>query len=128
MAKKNRMRVLVVDDDPLVRNLLSAVLHDANFDLDEAIDGQDALAISAVRPPDVVVLDVMMPGLDGFEVCRTLRSDPAFATTRIIILTAKSTPATRDEAMRAGADAFFTKPFSPLDLIETVMGARHGAA
>jgi len=128
MAKKNRTRVLVVDDDPLVRNLLSAVLHDANFDLDEAVDGAEALAIAASRPPDVVVLDVMMPGLDGFDVCRTLRADPDFATTRIVILTAKSTPGARDEALRAGADAFFTKPFSPLDLIETVMGARHGAA
>ena len=128
MAKKNRMRVLVVDDDPLVRNLLSAVLHDANFDLDEAVDGRDALAIAAAHPPDVVVLDVMMPGLDGFDVCRAMRADAAFAETRIVILTAKSTPTTRDEAFRAGADAFFTKPFSPLDLIETVMGARHGAA
>jgi len=128
MAKKNRMRVLVVDDDPLVRNLLSAVLHDANFDLDEAVDGQDALTIAASRQPDVVVLDVMMPGIDGYEVCRTLRADPGFATTRIVILTAKSMPGAREEAFRAGADAFFTKPFSPLDLIETVMGARHGAA
>ncbi len=128
MAKKDRMRVLVVDDDPLVRNLLSAVLHDASFDLDEAVDGQDALAIATVRPPDVVVLDVMMPGVDGYEVCRTLRADPAFAQTRIVMLTAKSTPTARADAFRAGADAFFSKPFSPLDLIETVMGAKHGAA
>ena len=128
MAKKNRMRVLVVDDDPLVRNLLSAVLHDANFDLVEAVDGHEALTIAASHPPDVVVLDVMMPGIDGYEVCRMLRADPDFATTRIVILTAKNTPGARDEALRAGADAFFTKPFSPLDLIETVMGAQHGAA
>ena len=128
MAKKNRMRVLVVDDDPLVRNLLTAVLHDASFDLDEAVDGNDALAIAAVRPPDVVVLDVMMPGLDGYEVCRALRADPSFKDTRIVVLTAKSTPSAREDAYRAGADAFFTKPFSPLDLIETVMGAKHGAA
>ena len=128
MAKKNRMRVLVVDDDPLVRNLLSAVLHDANFDLIEAVDGHEALAIAASNPPDVVVLDVMMPGIDGYEVCRMLRADPDFATTRIVILTAKSAPGAREDAIRAGADAFFTKPFSPLDLIETVMGAKHGAA
>jgi DNA-binding response OmpR family regulator len=128
MPKNSRMRVLVVDDDPLVRDLLSAVLHDANFDLDEAIDGQDALRIAAVQPPDVVVLDVMMPGLDGYEVCRSMRADPAFKSTRIVILTAKTSSSARDEAFRSGADAFFTKPFSPLDLIESVMGAKHGAA
>lgn len=128
MPKKPRRRVLVVDDDPLVRNLLAAVLHDANFDLDEAVDGRDALRIASIRPPDVVVLDLMMPGLDGFEVCRAMRSDDAFADTRIVILTAKSTPGAQEDAFRAGADAFFTKPFSPLDLIETVMGARNGAA
>jgi DNA-binding response OmpR family regulator len=122
------MRVLVVDDDPLVRNLLSAVLQDARFDLDEAVDGEDALHIAAARPPDVVVLDVMMPGVNGFEVCRMLRGDPAFAGTRIVMLTARTSDATRAEAFAAGADAFFTKPFSPLDLIETVMGANHGAA
>jgi DNA-binding response OmpR family regulator len=103
-------------------------LHDATFDLDEAIDGREALSIAAVRPPDVVVLDVMMPGMDGYEVCRAMRADSAFASTRIIVLTAKSSPTAREEAMRAGADAFFTKPFSPLDLIDIVMGARHGAA
>ena len=70
----------------------------------------------------------MMPGLDGYEVCRALRADPAFDSTRIVVLTAKSTPGARDDAFLAGADAFFMKPFSPLDLIETVMGARHGAA
>ncbi|MGZ4120024.1 MAG: response regulator transcription factor [Actinomycetota bacterium] len=128
MPKKARRRVLVVDDDPLVRNLLTAVLHDADFELDEAVDGADALRIAAIRPPDVVVLDVMMPGLNGYEVCRTLRGDPAFAQTRIVILTAKSAPGVQEDALRAGADAFFTKPFSPLDLIETVMGAHNGAA
>jgi DNA-binding response OmpR family regulator len=126
--RKSRMRVLVVDDDPLVRNLLSAVLQDARFDLDEAADGEEALSIAAARPPDVVVLDVMMPGVNGFEVCRMLRGDPSFSDTRIVMLTAKTSPATRAEAFDAGADAFFTKPFSPLDLIETVTGANHGAA
>jgi DNA-binding response OmpR family regulator len=128
-SKNGRTRVLVVDDDPLVRNLLSAVLEDASFDLDEAADGEDALRIAAVRPPDVVVLDVMMPGVDGFEVCRALRADIAYERTRIVILTAKNSQSARDEAFKAGADSFFTKPFSPLDLIDTVMGKKnHGAA
>ena len=108
MAKKDRMRVLVVDDDPLVRNLLTAVLHDASFDLDEAVDGQDALAIAAVRPPDVVVLDVMMPGLDGYEVCRALRADPSFRATRIVVLTAKNTPGALTSTSTRGRGALTT--------------------
>jgi DNA-binding response OmpR family regulator len=128
-SKNGRTRVLVVDDDPLVRNLLSAVLEDASFDLDEAVNGEDALRIAAKRPPDVVVLDIMMPGVDGFEVCRALRADHAYDATRIVMLTAKVSPVARDEAFRAGADSYFTKPFSPLDLIDTVLGRKnHGAA
>jgi len=108
---------------------LRAVLEDASFDLDEAVNGEDALRIAATRPPDVVVLDIMMPGVDGFEVCKKLRADHAYDGTRIVMLTAKSSPGARDEAFLAGADSYFTKPFSPLDLIDTVLGRKnHGAA
>jgi DNA-binding response OmpR family regulator len=126
--KRARLRVLVVDDDPLVRNLLRAVLHDSDFDLDEAVDGIEALDIASRRPPDVVVLDVMMPGIDGFEVCRAFRADPNLKASRIVMLTARSTSRDREQGLRAGADSFFTKPFSPLDLIEAVIGARNGSA
>ena len=86
------------------------------------------MRLAAKRVPDVVVLDVMMPGISGYDVCRTLRRDPTFSKTRIVMLTARNSARDRDEGLRAGADAFFTKPFSPLDLIETVTGVRDGAA
>lgn len=125
---RTRTRVLVVDDDPLVRNLLRAVLQDANFILDEAPDGVEALRIAAEHVPDVVVLDVMMPGANGFDVCRAFRADPRMQKSRIVMLTARNTTRDREEGLTAGADAFFTKPFSPLDLIETVIGVQNGAA
>lgn len=107
-------RILIVDDDPLVRDLLAAVLTDDQYDLDFAPDGEQALlAASAVRP-DMVILDVMMPGMDGYEVCGLLRA--AHPGIRIVILTARVGDDEEATAKAAGADAFLTKPFSPLVL------------
>jgi len=121
-------RVLVVDDDPLVRNLLRAVLEMGDFELYEATDGLEAMTLAEQHRPEVVVLDVMMPGLNGYDVCRQMRADPSFDGMRIVMLTARNTTRDREEGLRAGADAFFTKPFSPLDLIDCVTGVRDGAA
>ncbi|MFA5890232.1 MAG: response regulator [Actinomycetota bacterium] len=120
----SRVQVLVVDDDPLVRALLSEVLHESEFDLRQAADGTEALRVAGENVPDVIVLDVMMPGVNGFEVCRRLRTDPRFEDVRIVMLTARDTPEDKARASAAGADAFFSKPFSPLDLIEIVAGPR----
>lgn len=114
---------MVVDDDPLVRGLLHAVLQDARYDLVEARDGMEALSLVQDDPPDVVILDVMMPGVSGYEVCRLMREDPRMRGAAIVILTARDTPKDRAEAAHAGADAYFTKPFSPLELLEAVMDA-----
>lgn len=121
-------RVLIVDDDPLVRKLLRAVLQTREYELEEAPNGTQALEMANAHPPDVIVLDVMMPGTSGYEVCRTLRADHRFDRTRIVMLTARATEHDRQEGLDAGANAFFTKPFSPLDLIDTVTGVRDGAA
>lgn len=120
---RRRLRVLVVDDDPLVRRLLHAVIQDGNYELLEAADGVQALQIASTDPPDAVILDVMMPGVNGYEVCRALRADPKAQGARIIILTARDTEQDRAEAEDAGADAFFTKPFSPLELLEVIAPA-----
>ncbi len=119
---------MIVDDDPLVRNLLRAVLQSGEFELSEAADGKQALRLAESHAPDVVVLDVMMPGASGYDVCRSLRANPRFDGTRIVMLTARDSVDDRDEGIAAGADAFFTKPFSPLELIDVVMGVRDGAA
>lgn len=125
---RTRLRVLIVDDDSLLRELLRAVLQDGGFSLDEAASGEEALRLAIAEPPNVVVLDVMMPGMNGFEVCRALRANPSTEHAHIIMLTARDSPTDRDEGRAAGADAFFTKPFSPLDLLEAVSGVRDGVA
>ena len=128
MPTRPGARVLVVDDDPLIVALLQAVLEDARFTIDVATNGTDALESATSSPPDVVILDVMMPGLDGYDVCRALRAHPSTKDIRIVMLTAKAEQIDREEALRAGADGFFTKPFSPLELIEAVNAALNGAA
>lgn len=111
-------RVLVVDDDELTRDVLDAVLDLEDYDVVCVPDGGTALERATEDPPDAVVLDVMMPGLDGFEVCRRLKEDPATEGVAVVLLTARVDDAARAEAERSGADAFLTKPFSALQLID----------
>lgn len=115
-------RVLVVDDDELTREILATILDLEEFDVDLAADGQEALASIASALPDVVVLDVMMPGIDGFEVLRRIRADEAAAHLPVILLTARDTAEDRRTGEEAGADSYLTKPFSPLALIAAIDG------
>ncbi|MFY9588888.1 MAG: response regulator [Actinomycetota bacterium] len=112
-----------MDDDPLIRDLVRAVLEDASYDLDEASSGEEALRVASRRPPDVVLLDVMMPGLNGFEVAERMKHDEKTSDAVVIMLTAKDAPEDRRRGMDAGADVYFTKPFSPLELLTTISGA-----
>ena len=118
-----RPRVLIVDDDPLIRDLVRAVLEDASYDLDEASSGEEALRVASRRPPDVVLMDVMMPGLNGFEVVQKMKSDEQLRDPIVVMLTAKDAPEDRRRGMEVGADVYFTKPFSPLELLTTISGA-----
>jgi CheY-like chemotaxis protein len=120
--------ILVVDDDPVVRKLITATLEDVGgFSLREAGDGEEALAPAVVETPEIILLDVDMPRLDGVETCRRLRSDPATADATIVMLTGMH-GSDEDRAVAAGADLFLTKPFSPLRLLRLVdaIGARSG--
>ena len=111
--------VLIVDDDPFIRRLIATTLEDvAGFDLREAADGEEALAIASETRPRIVFLDVDMPKLDGLEACRRLRAGDGSSQTRIVMLTAG--PQHESAARDAGADLFLTKPFSPLDLLRLV--------
>jgi DNA-binding response OmpR family regulator len=117
-----RPRVLIVDDDPLIRGVVRAVLADASYDLDEAASGEEALRVAVQHPPDVVLLDVMMPGLNGYEVATVMKEDRRLKRAVVVMLTAKGSPEDRRRGMEAGADAYFTKPFSPLELLSTLSG------
>jgi len=119
--------ILIVDDDPLIRKLILTTLQDvAGFDLREAGDGVAAIEAAAAARPDIVFLDYDMPGLNGIETCRRLRSDPLTADATIIMLTAMSDQPAQDRAVGAGADLFLTKPFSPLRLLRLVDELGHG--
>jgi DNA-binding response OmpR family regulator len=116
------VRVLAVDDDPIILRLLQLNLELEGFDVLTAADGREGLAAVREHKPDVVLLDVMMPHLDGFQVCAAVRADEdaSVARTPIIILSAKAQQADLDAGRRAGADEYVTKPFDPLTLIELV--------
>lgn len=120
-AGPDRRRVLIVDDRPELRKLVGLTLGTEDYDLAEAEDGRQALAAARRLRPDVVVLDVMMPGdLTGYEVCAAIKGDPDLAGIQVLMLTARSQAEDRAAAARFGADDFVAKPFSPLDLIERV--------
>jgi CheY-like chemotaxis protein len=113
-------RVLVVDDDPLILEVLKTVLDLEEFDVVTAADGEAGLESLQQRRPDVVVCDVMMPGLDGLEVCRRIKADSTTADLPVVLLTARDREEDRAAGEAAGCDAYLTKPFSPLHLIDVI--------
>ena len=115
--------LLVVDDDPFIRRLITTTLEDvAEFRLLEAQDGDQALELADRHRPQIVLLDVDIPGADGIEVCRALRANPRTSEATIVMLTASHQDAVEVQAEAAGADLFLTKPFSPLELLRLVDG------
>ena len=120
MSQAELPTVLIVDDEPHVVTLVRVTLEDESFRIIEATDGAQALAVAEEKIPRLILLDVRMPGLDGFEVCRRLRADPCFSTTKIVMLTASGQEADRTRGIAAGADEYLTKPFSPLALLNLV--------
>ncbi|MGB9377033.1 MAG: response regulator [Mycobacteriales bacterium] len=113
-------RVLVVDDDMVIRQLIGINLELEGFEVHLAADGEEALNLAVELKPDVVVLDVMMPRLDGLEVARRLRSDPRTSGMRLILVSARAQAADLQRGEDMGADAYVTKPFEPDDLVGVV--------
>lgn len=113
-------RILVVDDEPHIRRLLATRLEAEGYDVSEADDGVLGLAALEADPPDLVLLDVMMPGPSGFEVLATIRAHPEHSALPVIILTAKGQDDDRELAMAGGATDFITKPFSPMKLLARI--------
>lgn len=113
-------RILIVDDEPSIVVPLEYLMRREGYEVEVAGDGQAALDAVAARPPDLVILDVMLPKLNGFDVCRRLRADPSVAGLRILMLTAKGRDAEMQKGLGLGADAYVTKPFSTRDLVARV--------
>src|SRR5579872_394678 len=112
-----KRRILVADDDAALRRLIATTLGAEDFDLVQAADGEDALRAAREQHPELVLLDVNMPHMDGFEVCRQIKADPATAGIRVVMLTARGTEADQVRGREVGADDYFVKPFSPLQLL-----------
>jgi CheY-like chemotaxis protein len=116
----SRPTVLVCDDEPVLRMLVRATLDLGHYTIVEARDGDEALERIWSEHPDLIVLDMMMPGRSGGDVLTELRADPATAATPVIMLTARAQSSDRRAMDRAGADHYLTKPFSPIGLAALV--------
>jgi len=123
---KSSGSVLVVEDDPEINQLVGAYVEIAGFRYSPALDGQAALQQARREPPALIVLDIMLPDVDGFEVCRRLRAEPATARVPIIMLTALDREEHRQKGQTCGAVAYLTKPFDPDRLMETIKRAAEG--
>jgi len=120
MASMQKGTILVIDDEPDLLELVEFNLKKDGYEVIVAKNGQAGLEIAQKHLPDLIVLDLMMPGIDGLEVCRQLRSDERTRQTPMIMLTAKSAEADRIVGLELGADDYVTKPFSPRELIARV--------
>ena len=114
-------KILIVDDESSLRTLLRAVIgSEPGYDLQEACNGDEALDLIRQEKPDLVILDVMMPGQSGFEVCEKIKRSPELKDIIVLILTAKGQKTDQEWASSVGADCFLSKPFSPLELINLI--------
>jgi CheY-like chemotaxis protein len=120
-------RILIVEDHPTMREAMRLVLEGEGFLIDEAADGDAALEAVRRDPPDLLFLDLNIPGTSGTDVLATLKADPATAATRVIVVTATGEEG-RAAALGLGADEYFTKPFSPTALLQTVERVLAGGA
>lgn len=112
--------ILIVDDEPHIVLSLEFLMRREGFEVASAADGEAGLAAVARHRPDLVILDVMMPKVNGFEVCQRLRADPALAGLKVLMLTAKGREVEVQKGLALGADAYLTKPFSTRELVARV--------
>lgn len=116
-------KVLVVDDEPHILRSLGFILKRAGLEVLEARSGSEALEVARRERPELVFLDIMMPEVDGYEVCRCIKTSKELASTYVIMLTAKGEEADRQRGVAVGADEYMTKPFSPSRAVERVKAA-----
>jgi len=112
--------ILIADDDLGIRDLLETILKEEGYELMYADDGHQAIELAHQKRPDMVLLDVVLPKMDGFEVCRRLREFPELADVPILMLTACGTPMDQKKGLQSGADDYIIKPFEPEEIKEHV--------
>ncbi len=121
-------RVLIVEDQADIRKLIRMTLEFEPYEIHEAADGLTGLRMASELQPEVLLLDVMMPGeMDGLQVCRQVRADPLLSGMRVLLLSARGQARDREAGALAGADEYLIKPFSPLQLVETIERLLPGA-
>ncbi len=113
-------RVLVVDDEPNIRLSLEFLMRKAGYEVTGVEDGEAALAAFKASAPDLVLLDVTLPKLNGYEVCEAVRANPEWKGVRILMLTARGREIEREKGLALGADDYVTKPFATKDVVERV--------
>jgi two-component system alkaline phosphatase synthesis response regulator PhoP len=114
------MKILVVDDEPFMLRMIQIILERGGYAMVEAASGDEAIEIARKEQPGLVIMDAMMPKMDGFTALRVLKQEPATASIPVIMLTANPHKFSREEAESSGATVFLTKPFSPTQLLEEI--------
>lgn len=117
MEKK---KILIADDNENIRDALTYLLEDEGYSLSMAKDGSDALKKAREFLPDILFLDIMMPEMNGYEVCRVIKNDPQLKKIYIIMLTAKGQVAEQERGKEVGADEYIVKPFSPMEILSKI--------
>jgi DNA-binding response OmpR family regulator len=120
LDSERKPRILIVEDHPIIAELVETRLRIEGMDPVKCPGGREALQLIGKEPLDTVILDIMMPDVDGYEVLRHIRGNPSTRTLPVIFLTAKATPADIDKGLAMGANYYITKPFSGLDLVRKV--------
>jgi len=128
LGTSGKQWILVVEDDPDIAALVCFNLEQQGLPATNVADGEHALAVVEKDPPALVILDLMLPGMTGIEVCKRMRSDATTAALPIVMLTARAAEADRMLGLRAGADDYITKPFSPRELVSRVCAVLRRAA
>ena len=112
--------MLIADDEPTLRLLVTATLSSENYEILEASNGAEAVALVKAKHPRLALLDFHMPIMDGLEACRRIKADPELQGTSVVMLTSASDPQDVDAGFQAGADRYLTKPFSPIELLQVI--------
>ena len=120
MDRQKPKRVLLVDDEPNILTAVEFILKQQGLEIDKAMNGERALRKMDIFKPDIIILDVMMPGMSGFEVAKVIRSNPAYEDVRIIFLTAKGTMEDKMNGYANGGEIYLTKPFENSELISII--------